>query len=458
MTSSESIGRHAGIDSGYINFVQDGRERAVIGFADLQFFALIYLQKFALFAPSFSLSVPMLIMSASVGWMAVSRNLDFVASRGCDFPGIYQLLFFLRIALLSGSLPSFMQVILLYSSMTVCANLSGASYRRILNRFIMLMILPAGIMVAQYAYQKLTGLSDPINLERLFPKSILMPGFFYNAHYPWNSTFSRPNGFFFLEPSFASAFTASAAILEISYFRRPWCVALMVGATFLSLAATGISMLVIAAPFLLSRETPRVVALVVVVAVVALIVAYMLDVPIPMVSRVEEMDNDKSSGGTRLALPLKEFQTLLLDPSFVWTGSGAGSIPPSAGGVWPFVKLHREYGLLAMISFLVLYLVGIIGNSNLALKVTLTIVYFFTGGYLLSPAMANFVILFCFILTPNKEFANQSSGPYASTGQALQWDQDVALKILAVSKGELSVRPETLRSHLSRLSAVAKSA
>jgi hypothetical protein len=247
-------------------------------------------------------------------------------------------------------------------------------------------------------------------LEQLFPKSVLMPGFFYNAHYPWNSTFSRPNGFFFLEPSFASAFTASAAILEISYFRRPWCVALMVGATFLSLAATGISMLVIAVPFLLSRQTPRVVALVVLVAVVALIVAYMLDVPLPMVSRVEEMNNDESSGGTRLALPLKEFQRLLLDPSFVWIGSGSGSVPPSAGNVWPFVKLHREYGLLAMISFLVLYLVGIIGNSNLALKVTLTIVYFFTAGYLLTPAMANFVILFCFILTPNKEFANQSLG------------------------------------------------
>jgi hypothetical protein len=76
-------------------------------------------------------------------------------------------------------------------------------------------------------------------------------------------------------------------------------------------------MLIIAAPFLLSRETPRVIALVVVVAAVALIVAYMLDVPIPMVSRVEEMDNDKSSGGTRLGLPLKEFQALLFDPSLL---------------------------------------------------------------------------------------------------------------------------------------------
>jgi hypothetical protein len=427
VTSSEIIGRHAGIDREYNNFVQDGRERAVIGFADLQFFALIYLQKFALFAPSFSLSVPMLIMSASVGWMAVSRNLDFVASRLAIFLVFISCCFFSE-SLARGSLPSFMQVILLYSSMTVCANLSGASYRRILNRFIMLMVLPAGIVITQYAYQKLTGLSDPFDLERLFPKSILMPGFFYNAHYPRNSAFSRPNGFFFLEPSFASAFTASAAILEISYFRRPWCVALMVGATFLSLAATGISMLIIAAPFLLSRETPRVVALAVGVAVVALIVAYMLDLPIPMVSRVEEMDNAKSSGGTRLGLPLKEFQTLLFDPSFVWTGGGAGSIPPSAGNVWPFVKLLREYGLLAMISFLVLYIVGLASNSNFALKVALSIVYFFTGGYLLSPTLANLVILFCFILIPNNGFTHPRLGFTSSQWAGSTGNQDVALK------------------------------
>jgi hypothetical protein len=201
----------------------------------------------------------------------------------------------------------------------------------------------------------------------------------------------------------------------------------MVGATFLSLAATGISMLIIAAPFLLSRETPRVIALVVVVAAVALIVAYMLDVPIPMVSRVEEMDNDKSSGGTRLGLPLKEFQALLFDPSFVWSGGGAGSIPPSAGNVWPFVKLLREYGLLAMISFIVLYIVGFASNSNFALKVTLSIVYFFTGGYLLSPAMANLVILFCFILTPNNELTHQRLG-FMPQWAGATMDQDVALK------------------------------
>ena len=129
MTSSESIGRHAGIDSGYVNFVQDGRERAAIGFANLQFFALIYLQKFALSpAPSFELHVPMLIMSASVGWMVVSHKLSFVASRVLIFLVFVSCCFFSESLVflsasfaLGGSLPSFMQVIVMYSAMTVCA-------------------------------------------------------------------------------------------------------------------------------------------------------------------------------------------------------------------------------------------------------------------------------------------------------------------------------------------------
>jgi len=220
-----------------VNFGKATHERVVVAFATVQFFALIYLQKFALFAPSFPLAVSMLIMLAGVVWLVVTGDLRFVPPRTAAL-----LLFlgfcFLSESLANGSWSSLTQLILLYVPMALSADVSPTLYRRIMNRFIMLMILPAGIMIVQYAYQKLTSLSDPINLEKFFPQSVLMPGFFYNARFPWYSTFSRPNGFFFLEPSFASAFTASAAILEISYFRRPWCAVLLVVATVLSLGGT----------------------------------------------------------------------------------------------------------------------------------------------------------------------------------------------------------------------------
>ena len=72
-------------------------------------------------------------------------------------------------------------------------------------------------------------------------------------------------------------------------------------------------------------------------------------------------------------------------------------------------KLLYQYGLPAMISFLVLYILGIARFSNLPLKVALSIVYLFTGGYLLSPAMAELVILFLFILTPDRDPARRKS-------------------------------------------------
>ena len=59
--------------------------------------------------------------------------------------------------------------------------------------------------------------------------------------------------------------------------------------------------------------------------------------------------------------------------------------------------------MFSMISFFIYYMVGVSGPTNLPLKFALSIVYLFTGGYLLSPAMADFVILLCFIFTPCRD-------------------------------------------------------
>ena len=229
------------------------QERSVVAFASLQMFALIYLQKFALGGSSFPLPVPILILLLSPGWMILSLNLRFAAPRLASY------LVFITWCLWSqslsgGSLPSLAELVLLYGSMTLLASVSDTTYRQILDRFTILMTFPAYIIIVHHAYQKLTGLSDPISMDRMMPSLCCSRGF--EAHYPWNSTFSRPNGLFFLEPSFASAFTASAAIIEITYFRRPYRLTLMIVATVLTMGATGISMLLIAAPFLLARRNP----------------------------------------------------------------------------------------------------------------------------------------------------------------------------------------------------------
>ena len=50
-----------------------------------------------------------------------------------------------------------------------------------------------------------------------------------------------------------------------------------------------------------------------------------------------------------------------------------------------------------MISFIIFYMSGIAGNFNLPLKIALSIVYFFTGGYLLTPNLVGLLAILCFI-------------------------------------------------------------
>ncbi len=71
----------------------------------------------------------------------------------------------------------------------------------------------------------------------------MLPGFIYQAPYHWGKSFIRPNGFFFPETSFASAFAAAAAIIEMTCRRRPGRVLLYVAATVASLGGTDVTML-----------------------------------------------------------------------------------------------------------------------------------------------------------------------------------------------------------------------
>jgi hypothetical protein len=390
-------------------------EQAVVAFANLQVFALIYLQKFVVGGESFPLSVPMLVMFASIAWMVVTERLSFVATRLATYM-IFVCSCLLSCSLTGGSITSILQLILLYASMTVCATVSEAAYRQVLDRFAALMILPAWLIVMQYVYQKVTGGSDPVSMTPLVPKWLLMQGYFYEAHLPWDAPFMRPNGFFFLEPSFASIFTASAAILEINYSRRLRRIILMLAATYMSTGATGVFMLLIAAPLLLARESPGVVAAVLTAITIGTVVALVSNVPLPLMSRVDEINDGNASGGSHVVLPASQFVALLSDPSYLLIGNGAGSSarPPASATIetvgtnspivipWPMVKLTNEYGILSIVAFIVFYITGIGDRTNLPLKIALSVVYFFSGGYLLSPTIVEMLVILCFVVRPER--------------------------------------------------------
>jgi hypothetical protein len=384
-------------------------ERAIVRFAIFQIFVVVYLNKFALGPLSFQLSVPMLFFLFGMCWMLLHRHIEFSPLR----LGLY--LIFVGCCIISQllantsaiSLPSILQLLMIYWFMTISAPLSEAAYSRVLKSFQKQMIVPALIGLTQYLIQIVSpGHGDPISMTPLVPKSFLMQGYWYEAHYPtFTDPFQRPNGFFFLEPSFYSFFTAVAVIIEVAIFRRPFYVILMVAATLLSTGATGFTMLIAAAPMLLLKESPKIIVAMVVITVISLLAALVLGIHLPLISRMDELETagvvgGAGSGGVRLVVPFKLLIEYLSDPTYFFTGSGAGSTTAKFGSVspWPILKLTYEYGVITMIAYCLLFASAVFTSTrNLPLKIIVMIVFQFTGGYLVDTITVQlFVILFCF--------------------------------------------------------------
>jgi hypothetical protein len=339
-----------------------------------------------------------------MAWMVVTHKLSLSPSKfGWYLVFVSCCLFSQVLVGTAGSIPSVLQVFAVYLSMTITSDLPFSGHRLLMGRFIKFMMLPSIIIFLQYGLQKITGTPDFFDMDKLLPKFVLQQGFFYNAHYPlWNSPFTRPNGFFFLEPSTVSMYTAAAAILEATYFMRRSVLILLIGATALSTGATGVTLLMIAGPLVLMRKAPPyMTVIVVIVAVAALIGAISTGMEIPLVSRMNELDHAGDSGGQRMTVPATELIARMSDPSYIFTGTGPGSTTLKLGNAWPILKIINEYGLLTMIVFVIFYASVLRANSyDIALKVALTFIFHFTGGYLVDPFVVNLLAILCMSQAP----------------------------------------------------------
>jgi hypothetical protein len=375
------------------------RHRAFVGFATRQFFVLIYLQKLAVGPTDFQISVPLITILLDMGYMIATRKISFSPRKLACF--LVFVSFCLLAQVIGGSIrsiPSLLQLGLIYISMTLSTDLPPDEYQRLIDRFIKFMILPSCIILVQYTWQKTTGRPDFINMNNMLPKTVLLQGYFYNEHYPfWNSPFTRPNGFFFLEPSTVSLYTASAVILEATYFMRRKIMILLILATALSTGGTGIALLTIAGPLVLIRNCrPHVIIMFVIAALAGAVTASSLGYDLPLISRLNELNHHDDSGSQRLTIPAAALIERINDPAYVLHGTGAGSTSADLGNAWPTVKIINEYGFLTMVSFIVLFFATIVENSyDIPLKVALSFVFHLTGGYLVDAFIVNFVALLC---------------------------------------------------------------
>jgi hypothetical protein len=364
----------------------------------LQMFVLIYFQRLGIPVGRAVVSLPLIVVGIALLVLAVRGGLAVSRARLVLFAATGTLAAASQ-ALAAGpiSIESLGLLLATYLIYTVRLELDLAAYLALCRRFSAFMILPALIVCVQYAYQLHAGPGNSLSLDRLVPRALLLPGYVYESSTEFWRTWDRPNGIFFLEPSFCSAFLAFAFVNEALLLRRRGYALFFLAALTLCSGATGLLLAGIAIAWELRRSRSAVAAGV--TALVVLTSLTVLGVGPTVLDRVAELGQPTSSGYERLVLPLRSLLGLVGDPRGWLTGNGAGQITEDFGNAWPIVKLVYEYGFPTAVAWMALFGAAVWGWPNVGFRIAVFVVFQFTGGYLLSPIMALFAYLTCTVCT-----------------------------------------------------------
>ena len=355
-------------------------------------FSAIFLQKFGLPLPGVGLFfLDVLILWAVAAWLVV-RGLAVVDP-------VRMVLFFalvctviLSLVLEQGifSLPGLLLFLSIYGMLLFRVDVDRATYLLCLRKFQAMMVWVACIVIGQQIVQFTVGNQWWPNLNKLFPASLLIPGFMYLRTYEWGSSLYMPNGIVFLEPSFMSQCLAVALAIEIIWFQRIKYAALYGMAMMIAMTGTGITITVLLAPFLFMHMGQEMRQRIMKVALPLALFAGLTGGLSFLLSRSGELSSSNSSGYARIVRPFNLTIDLLSDPKYLFSGNGPGSIPKTTLQVqWPSSKISYEYGNLACIMFLAFYTVAMLRTaaSRTLACVTLIPQLFFGGAFALPPAV-----------------------------------------------------------------------
>jgi hypothetical protein len=296
------------------------------------------------------------------------------------------------------SATSFMLALLIYFPFIFYYEVSPRVYRKFVNLFINAMLIAGAIVIVQHIMQLTIGWRSWPNLDKLLPQDILMPNYVYIQPINSGSPIMKPNGIFFLEVSLVSQFAALALILELLYFQRLAQTALLLGVLVACFAGTGLLMLALTLPFLLTQFNRKIWILIGVGFLVALVVAYEIGWFKAVHHRFTEYQLHGSSSNQRFIAPwllMMEFMRGGSDALF--TGWGAGSILKARDIVWwPLAKVTVEYGVLTSVAFHAFLIYAMfVHTPNWRASVGFLLFYSFMGGGFLVPVYPLACLLFC---------------------------------------------------------------
>jgi hypothetical protein len=239
--------------------------------------------------------------------------------------------------------------------MALTFEVSEGAYKKMLQIFLMAMIIFGAISLIQHFVQLAWTWRAWPNLDKIFPSYILDPGFVYIQPIKYGSKLMKPNGIFFLEVSYLSQWTAIALVIEYIYFRRFLRMAFYAVVLVASFAGTGLLLLAICSPVLLTKVSRKSILAVVLIFAVGLIVAIRINWYQQVNQRFTEYKQTGASANHRFVEPLYFLIDSLGEPRAIFVGQGPGAIPKGDQKIWWAVtKISYEYGLVSAIVFCIL--------------------------------------------------------------------------------------------------------
>ena len=237
----------------------------------------------------------------------------------------------------------------------------------------------------------------------ILPQSILYERW-YNLVIPVGiGSLLKSNGFFIIEPSTFSQFMALGLIIEATLFRRPRYLIFFILALVLSFSGTGWIVLLsflVAATFTLGRRgiviaTGTVTLL---ASAIGLIVLITPPVAAAFSSRIQEFWEIGTSAHMRFITPFWLLGYVIhREPLSLLMGIGSGaseaiSVPWFYDVNTP-VKVLLEYGLPALVAYLMLFLVNRRTPVQRALVLPGMVLFLFAGGYQQFPPVLFLILL-----------------------------------------------------------------
>lgn len=209
--------------------------------------------------------------------------------------------------------------------------------------------------------------------------------------YVWGTGIYKPNGFFFLEPSFASQYMALGALAALS-FRPAWAI-LFVAALASTASGTGIVALAVGLPFAFLRASATLRLFILAIGGGAVVVLLSSPLGALLTERAGELSDDSSSGSMRFVDPFVVLgQAASAFPALPITGLGPStgdevsvSLGAERANLSILPKASVEYGLFFAVPFVIAVVcaIALARAVTMANRVALTAMILVLSGALL---------------------------------------------------------------------------